>query len=105
MTQIIPVHSLNVVQLVKDLDPLRPSGRRRITADDAANSLIITGTQMSIHRFAEIIKALDSVNSSAATVRVYPLAIMRIQPSSLATLINDRCFRIRITQNGRGGGA
>jgi type II secretory pathway component GspD/PulD (secretin) len=99
VTQIIPVHSLNVVQLVKDLQPLEPSDTT-ITADDAANSLVITGTQMSIHRFAEIIKALDSVNSSAATVKVYPLKYA--DSKSLATLITT-LFPNPDNANGRGG--
>jgi general secretion pathway protein D len=99
VTQILPVHSLNVVQLVKDLQPLEPSDTT-ITADDSANSLVITGTQTSIHRFAEIIKALDSVNSSAATVKVYPLKYA--DSKSVATLITT-LFPSPDNANGRGG--
>jgi general secretion pathway protein D len=100
VTQIIPVHSLNVVQLVKDLDPLRPPDTT-ITADDSANSLVITGTQANIHRFAQIIAGLDSVNSSSATVKVYPLKYA--DSKALATLITS-LFPTPDSQGGRGGG-
>ncbi len=100
VTQIIPLHSLNAVQAIKDLSPLEPSDTT-MTANDSANSLVITGTQANIHRFAEILQALDSVNSSSATVRVFPLKFAYC--FSLATLITS-LFPNPDTQTGRGGG-
>lgn len=73
VTQIIPVRSLNATQLVKDLAPLLPTDTT-ITANEAGNSLIMTDTQLNIHRMAEIIKALDSVSSTVNSIRVFPLA-------------------------------
>jgi len=70
VTQILPVRSLNAAQLAKDLQPLIPS-QATLTPNEAGNSLVMTGTQSSIHRIAEIIKALDS--SSVSSVRVFAL--------------------------------
>ena len=71
-TQIIPVGTLNVVQLVKELQPLA-STDAQLTADEAANSVMITDTQSGIRHLMEVIKALDSVNSNSSTVKVYKL--------------------------------
>jgi general secretion pathway protein D len=72
VTQIIPVRSLTASQLIKDLSPLLPSDTT-VTANESANALVMTDTQMNIHRVAEIIKALDSVSTSLNSIKVYPL--------------------------------
>lgn len=72
VTQIIPVRSLNPVELNKVLSPLLPAGAIA-TVDESANALLLTDTQADIHRAAEIIAALDSVSATANTLRVYPL--------------------------------
>jgi general secretion pathway protein D len=69
-TDIIPVHTLNPTQLRKDLDELVPSGAT-LDANEAGNALIMTGRQKDIHRFFEIIAALDS--SSVSEVEVFLL--------------------------------
>ena len=86
VTQIIPVRSLNVVQLLKDLQPLVPT-EATLTADESANSLVMTDTQMNIRRITEIVKALDSVTSSSATIQVFKLVYA--DSKSLASLIKD----------------
>jgi type II secretory pathway component GspD/PulD (secretin) len=72
VTQIIPVRTLNPVELQKMLIPLLPAGAR-LEINESANSLLLTDTQAGIHRVAELIAALDSVSASANTLRVFPL--------------------------------
>jgi type II secretory pathway component GspD/PulD (secretin) len=72
VTQIIPVRSLNPIELNKVLAPLLPAGAIA-TVDESANALLLTDTQADIHRAAEIIGALDSVSATANTLKVYPL--------------------------------
>jgi type II secretory pathway component GspD/PulD (secretin) len=69
-TVILPVQTLNPNQLIKDLDQLIPNGAK-VTANEAGNAVIMTARQKDIHRFAEIIGALDS--SSVSEVHVFPL--------------------------------
>jgi type II secretory pathway component GspD/PulD (secretin) len=69
-TDVLPVHTLNPTQLKKDLDELVPSGAT-LDANEAGNALIMTARQKDIHRFAEIIAALDS--SSVSEVEVFVL--------------------------------
>lgn len=103
VTQIIPVHTLNVVQLVKNLQPLLPSSAI-INADESANALVLTDSQSNIHRIVEIIKALDSVTSGNATIQVFTLKFA--DSKSLAQLIKD-LFPDTSTagQNGGPGGS
>jgi type II secretory pathway component GspD/PulD (secretin) len=70
VTDVLPVHTLNPTQLIKDLDLLIPPGAT-MAANEAGNALIMTARQKDIHRFAEIIAALDS--SSVSEVEVYVL--------------------------------
>jgi general secretion pathway protein D len=69
-TTIIPVHTLNPTQLIKDLEQLVPPGAT-LAANEAGNSVIMTGRQKDTHRFVEIINALDG--SSVAEVEVFVL--------------------------------
>lgn len=84
VTQILPMHSLNAAQLSKDLSSIVPS-TATLTANEAGNALVMTGTQTQIHRVAEIIKALDS--SSISTVRVF--ALQYADAKTLANVIKD----------------
>jgi type II secretory pathway component GspD/PulD (secretin) len=72
VTQIFPVRNLNPVELARVLKALLPEGRT-LVVDESANALILTDTQSSIRRIAEIISALDSVSSSANMLRVFQL--------------------------------
>jgi general secretion pathway protein D len=84
VTQILPMRSLNATQLAKDLGSLVPANAT-LTANEAGNSLVMTGTQTQIHRVAEIIKALDS--SSSSMVRVFSLHYA--DAKTLANVIKD----------------
>jgi general secretion pathway protein D len=71
VTEILPVHTLQPAQLVRDLDQLIPQGAT-VTANDAGNAIIMTAAQKDVRRIAEIISALDS--SAISDVEVFPLA-------------------------------
>ncbi len=117
VTQIIPVSSLNVIQLPKDLAPLL-SPDAILTGNEAGNSLLMTDTQANIRRITEIIKALDSVGSSINSIRVFPLKY--VDAKTLADIIKElfpapdasrtsgnggNPGRFRGNGPGRGGGA
>ena len=86
VTQIIPVRYINATQLTKDLAPLMPL-TAQMTANEGGNSLVITDTQSSIHRMAEIVKALDTSVSAISAVRVFPLKYA--DAKSVASVIKD----------------
>jgi type II secretory pathway component GspD/PulD (secretin) len=106
VTQIIPVRFINAVQLSKDLLPLMPSSAT-MTANEGGNALVITDTQTSIRRMAEIIKALDTTVSSLAKVSVF--ALKYADAKTLATVIKEVFASADASRNssgrgGRGGG-
>lgn len=86
ITQVIPVHSLNVVQLPKDLAPLLATDAT-LTANESGNSLLMTDTQANIRRITEIIKALDSVSASINSIRVFP--VKYADAKSLADIVKE----------------
>ena len=101
VTQIIPVRFINAVQLSKDLLPLIPSSAT-MTANEGGNALVITDTQISIRRMAEIIKALDTTVSSLSSVRVF--ALKYADAKTLATVIKDVFSSSDSSSRGGGGG-
>ncbi len=72
VTQIIPVRTLNVTELLKILPPMLPNDTR-LSANESAHSLLMTDTQANIRRVVEIVRALDSISSSVNSLRVLPL--------------------------------
>ncbi len=86
VTQIIPVRFISATQLTTDLQPLLPS-EATMTANDAGNALVITDTQSSIRRLAEIIRALDTSLAGANSVKVYPLRFS--DAKEVATVIKE----------------
>ncbi len=70
VTEILPVHTLNPVQLVKDLDTLIPR-TATVSANEAGSAIIMTAPGRDIHRISEIIAALDS--SAVSEVAVFVL--------------------------------
>jgi type II secretory pathway component GspD/PulD (secretin) len=70
VTAILPVHSLNPAQLIKDLEPLIAEGDT-VTANEAGNAVVMTATQKNIHRIASIIAALD--RTAVYDITVIPL--------------------------------
>lgn len=84
VTQIIPVRFVEVVQLIKDLQPL-VSTTTTMTANEAGNSIVITDTQANIHRVAEIIQAIDQGAEDVTEVEVFRLEYA--DPTEMATLL------------------
>src|SRR5437763_741579 len=72
VTQILPVRFVEASQLVKDLQPLI-SIQTTMTANESANSIVLTDTQANIHRIARIIQAIDSNAEDFTAVRVFHL--------------------------------
>ncbi|HUD47993.1 MAG TPA: secretin N-terminal domain-containing protein [Candidatus Baltobacteraceae bacterium] len=70
VTEILPIHTLQPAQLVKDLAALIPPGDT-VTPNDAGNAIIMTASQKDVHRISEIIAALDS--SAVSDVEVFVL--------------------------------
>jgi general secretion pathway protein D len=102
VTQILPVRSLNAVSLLKDLQPLLPADTT-LTANESGNALVMTDTQANIHRIAEIVRALDSVSSSSATIIVFPLKFA--DAKSVAALIKDLFPSANAAGSSGGGGS
>lgn len=100
VTQIIPMRFISAVQVARDLAPLLPD-KATMNANEAGNSLIITDTQTSIRRMAEIVRALDTAISSVSAVRVFPLHYA--DAKALATVLKD-LFAPQDTARTTGGG-
>jgi general secretion pathway protein D len=98
-TYIIPVRTLNVIALVKNLTPLISTDTTDLQANESANSLMVTDTQINIRRIADIVMKLDSVSSSINTIKVYPLKYA--DAKSMVTLLKD----LFPTTGGAGGTA
>ena len=86
VTQIIPLRYINATQLTKDLTPLLPVAAT-MTANEGGNALVITDTQTSIRRIAEIVRALDTSVSAVSAVRVFPLKFA--DAKTVASVIKD----------------
>jgi general secretion pathway protein D len=107
VTQIIPIRFINASQLIQNLQPLLPT-EASMTANEAGNALVITDTQASIHRIAEIVRALDTSGSDSTLIRVFSLrfadakqvvtVIKELFPSTDANTRNGN------NGGGRGGG-
>ena len=88
----------NAAQLTKDLQPLLPE-KASLTANEAGNALVLTDTQSSIHRMAEIVRALDTSVAGIATIRVFQMRYA--DAKTVATVIKE-VFQPE-TAGGRGG--
>jgi type II secretory pathway component GspD/PulD (secretin) len=108
-TDVLPVHTLNPTQLKKDLEELIPAGAT-LDANEAGNALIMTGRQKDIHRFAEIIAALDSSSISEVEVFVLKFADAKSVCDELKEVfqspdsnVSRADARTRFTRGGGGG--
>lgn len=72
VTQVIPVRHARAKELIADLQGLLPS-QARISANESSNAIVITDTQSSIRRVAQIVQALDQSISEISALRVFPL--------------------------------
>jgi len=84
VTWVIPVHTLNPKQVLTDLYTLIPPGAR-MNSSDAGTSVIMTGRQMDVRRFAQIIAALDSTGNGDLEVFLLKFA----DSKALATELKD----------------
>ena len=71
VTDIIPVHSLNPTQIIKDPTPSFRRGAQMNTSE-SGNAVIITARQSDVRRFVQLIKALDSTGNRAREVFLLP---------------------------------
>jgi general secretion pathway protein D len=85
VTHIIPVRYADAVQLVENITPLLPA-YATVTANQSSNAIVLTDTQTSIRRVAEIVKALDTSISEVSTLKVFTLE--NADATEVATLIN-----------------
>ena len=102
VTQIIPVRHANVSQLTANLQPLLGT-YADMSANESANTLIITATEADVRRMTEIVNALDESISSTASIKVF--ALRYADAKELANVIKE-LFTPTQQQTGgnRGGG-
>lgn len=86
VTQIMPVRFIEVMQLVKDLQPL-VSTATTMTANEAGNSIIMTDTRANINRVAQIIRAIDQGAEELTLVQVFKLEFA--DPTEMAALLTS----------------
>lgn len=86
VTQIIPVRYTGAMDLIENLEPLLPS-EATMTANESSNAIVLTGTENSIRRVAEIIRALDTSISGISQIKVYPLRYA--DATELADIVKD----------------
>jgi type II secretory pathway component GspD/PulD (secretin) len=85
VTQIIPVRHADASQLLENLTPLLAADAVA-NANKSSNAIVLTDTQINVHRMAEIIKALDTSISAISEVKVFQLNYSKA--SDTAKLIN-----------------
>ena len=105
VTQIMPLRYGEAAKLVENLQALL-SENATISANESANSIILTDTQTNIRRIATIIKAIDTSVASISTIHVYPLRFA--DAKELATIVTT-LFQVTSTSTSgrnrdRGGG-
>lgn len=101
VTQIIPVRFVEVGKLTSNLQPLL-STHATVTANESANTLVITDTQNGIRRAAEIIHAIDAGAEDFTALRVFRLknAVPSELVDVLTTLFPDQT---QANNNNQGG--
>ena len=98
-TQIIPVKNINVTQLARDLAPLIPE-TASLQANEGANSLVMTDTEINIHRIADIVSKLDGQVSGSTSVKVFSL---RYADSKAMATVIQTLYQNQGGANNRGG--
>jgi general secretion pathway protein D len=86
VTQIMPVRFIEVMQLIKDLQPLI-STATTMTANETGNSIIMTDTRANINRVAQIIRAIDQGAEELTLVQVFKLDFA--DPTEMAALLTS----------------
>src|SRR5258706_8099190 len=100
VTQIIPVKHAIAMQLMQNLQPLLGQ-YATMTANETANTLVITATQADARRMAEIVNALDDSISGTTSIKVFGLRYA--DAKELANVIKE-LFQPTQQQGNRGGG-
>src|SRR5262249_34911078 len=87
--------------------------RTTLTANDSANTLVITDTQANIHRLAQIIKAMEASAAGITMIRIFRLQnadaqetadlISNMFPSSERSSENQAPFQFQGPPPGPGG--
>jgi type II secretory pathway component GspD/PulD (secretin) len=67
VTEILPLHTLQAQQLIKDLADLIPRSAI-VTANEAGNSILMTGQQKDVRRIDQIVNSLDGTALSDVEV-------------------------------------
>jgi len=88
VTEVIPVHTLNPAQVVRDLFSLIPNGAKMNTSD-AGNSILMTAPQSDIKRFAQLISALDSTGNGDLQVFLLSYADSKAIAQELKDIFAD----------------
>ncbi|MEI6341840.1 MAG: secretin N-terminal domain-containing protein [Verrucomicrobiota bacterium] len=101
VTQIIPIRFISATALTTDLAPLLPS-EATMTANEAGNALVITDTQASIKRIAEIIRALDTSLANSSSIKVFALRFADAKET--ANVIKDLFASTDSRAGGNAGG-
>jgi len=99
VTQIIPIRNADAVKLKADLASLIPSSAD-VASNASSNTLIITGTESTVRRIVEIIRAIDVHMSEVSQVKVFQLKYANA--SSAAKLITDIFKEEQTTQQTAG---
>ncbi|HAU37954.1 MAG TPA: type II secretion system protein GspD [Phycisphaerales bacterium] len=99
VTQIIPIRNADAVKLKADLASLIPS-TADVASNASSNTLIITGTESTVRRIVEIIRAIDVHMSEVSQVKVFQLKYANA--SSAAKLITDIFKEEQTTQQTSG---
>jgi general secretion pathway protein D len=86
VTQIMPVRFVEAAQLLKDLQPL-VSINTTMTANEAGNSIVMTDTQATIHKVAEIIRAIDMGAEDFTVLKVFPLT--NANPTEMSDMLTQ----------------
>ncbi|HMC28556.1 MAG TPA: secretin N-terminal domain-containing protein [Verrucomicrobiae bacterium] len=100
VTQIIPVKHANAAQLTQNLQPLL-ADYATMTANESANTLVITATQADVRRMAEIVGALDESISGNSAIKVF--ALRYADSKDLANVIKELFQPTQQTQGNRFG--
>ncbi len=108
VTEVIPVHSLNPTQAVKDLYTLIPPGAR-MNSNEAGNAIIMTAKRSDIRRFAQIIAAIDSTGNGDLQVFLLRYADSKAIASELKDVFTSQDTTPGVNPfalfgRGRGGG-
>ena len=91
--------NINVTQLARDLAPLIPE-TASLQANEGANSLVMTDTEINIHRIADIVSKLDGQVSGSTSVKVFSL---RYADSKAMATVIQTLYQNQGGANNRGG--